>query len=168
MKHGGEDTGSLATSVDTTATMVAAARAAASRQASPIINDPFAEPLVGACGAELFERLASGDMEFADIGTAWMVDFLAARTRFFDNFLSGAFSSGIRQAVIVGSGLVSRRYRLGFPPDTVVYEIDRLAVIASKNGTLDRVCATPSTELRPVGVDRRQDSPANRVATGRI
>jgi methyltransferase (TIGR00027 family) len=149
----------LAPSVDTTATIAAAARAVASRQANPIINDPFAEVLVDACGAELFGRLASGDLEFVDIGTDWMVDFFAARARFFDGFFAGACSSGIRQAVIVGSGLDSRSYRLEFPSGTVVYEIDRPDVVAFKTGTLSRLGATPNAELRLVGVELRQDWP---------
>jgi methyltransferase (TIGR00027 family) len=159
MKPSCEDTWSLATCVDTTATMVAAARAAASRQANPIINDPFAEALVVASGAELFGRLASGDLEFADIGTDWLVDFFAARTRFFDGFFTGALASGIRQAVIVGSGLDSRSYRLEFPSGTVVYEIDRPDVVAFKNCTLTRLGATPNADLRPVGVELSQDWP---------
>jgi O-methyltransferase involved in polyketide biosynthesis len=43
-----DDTWDLATSVGATATLVAAARAAASREADALIDDPFAEPLVRA------------------------------------------------------------------------------------------------------------------------
>ena len=39
-----EDSWDLASSVGATATMVAAARAVASNDANPIINDPFAAP----------------------------------------------------------------------------------------------------------------------------
>jgi Leucine carboxyl methyltransferase len=134
----------LAPSVDATATVAAAARAVAGRQADPIINDPFAEVLVDACGAELFGRLVSGDLEFADIGTDWMVDFFAARARFFDGFFAGACCCGIRQVVIVGSGLDSGSYRLDFPSGTVVYEIDRPDVVAFATCTLSRLGATPT------------------------
>ena len=41
-----DDTWDLASSVGATATMVAAARAAATKRPQPVINDPFAEPLV--------------------------------------------------------------------------------------------------------------------------
>jgi hypothetical protein len=44
------DTWDLASSVGATATMVAAARAMASRADHPLIDDPFAEPLVRAVG----------------------------------------------------------------------------------------------------------------------
>lgn len=44
------DSWDLASSVGVTATMVAAYRAAATKAAQPVINDPFAEPLVRAEG----------------------------------------------------------------------------------------------------------------------
>jgi hypothetical protein len=48
MMQGEEDTWDLASSVGATATMVAAARAVATRTADPLITDPFAERLVRA------------------------------------------------------------------------------------------------------------------------
>ena len=51
------DTWDLATSVGATATMVAAARAIASKADNPLIDDRFAEPLVRAVGVELVARV---------------------------------------------------------------------------------------------------------------
>lgn len=48
--------------------MIATARALASRAENPLINDPFAEPLVRAVGIDLFTRLASGELRLEDIG----------------------------------------------------------------------------------------------------
>ncbi|MCV7379174.1 SAM-dependent methyltransferase [Mycobacterium alsense] len=160
MNRSDNDTWDLATSVGATATMVAAARAVATRQADAIINDPFAEPLVRAAGVELFARLASGDLEFADIETPWMMDYFAVRTRFFDGFFSTALSAGIRQAVIIGSGLDSRAYRLEWPPGSIAYEIDQPEVIEFKDSILTRLGATPATQLCTVGIDLRRDWPA--------
>jgi O-methyltransferase involved in polyketide biosynthesis len=56
------DTWDLASSVGATATMVAAARAAATRRPRPVITDEFAEPLVRAVGLDLFTRLAGGEL----------------------------------------------------------------------------------------------------------
>ncbi|OBI51733.1 SAM-dependent methyltransferase [Mycobacterium kyorinense] len=159
MQRSDNDTWNLATSVGATATMVAAARAAASRQADPIINDPFAEPLVHAAGIDLFTRLASGELEFADIETGWMMHYFAVRARFFDSFFPSALSAGIRQAVIVGSGLDSRAYRLEWPAGSIVYEIDQPEVIDFKNSVLTRMGATPATQLRTIGIDLRLDWP---------
>jgi methyltransferase (TIGR00027 family) len=159
MERNENDTWDVATSVGVTATMVASARAAASRQTNPIINDPFAEPLVRAAGVEMFTRLASGDLAFSDIGSGWFVDFFAVRARFFDGFFAEASSAGIRQAVIVASGLDSRAYRLKWPTDNVVYEIDQPAVIAFKSSTLFHLDALPTTELHTVHTDLRHDWP---------
>jgi methyltransferase (TIGR00027 family) len=163
MTRSGNDTWNLATSVGVTATMVAAARAAASRQACPIINDPFAELLVSAVGIDFFARLAGGDLDFAvvggDVGSGWMPEFFAVRARFFDDVLAAAGQEGIRQVAIVASGLDSRAYRLAWPTDTVVYEIDRPEVIEFKSSTLAKQGVDPTTHVRTVGVDLRQDWP---------
>jgi O-methyltransferase involved in polyketide biosynthesis len=55
------DTWDLANSVGATATMVAAARAAATKRPQPVIDDPFAEPLVRAVGIDVFTRIAAED-----------------------------------------------------------------------------------------------------------
>ena len=62
------DTWDLASSVGATATMVAAARAMASSTDDPLINDPFALPLVRAVGVAVFTRLADGDLRPEDLG----------------------------------------------------------------------------------------------------
>jgi O-methyltransferase involved in polyketide biosynthesis len=46
--------------------MVAAARAVATKAADPLINDPYAEPLVRAVGIDAFTRLISGEVDKAD------------------------------------------------------------------------------------------------------
>ena len=50
MERTDDDTWDLATSVGATATMVAAGRARATNALEPLIDDPFAEPLVRAVG----------------------------------------------------------------------------------------------------------------------
>jgi O-methyltransferase involved in polyketide biosynthesis len=61
------DTWDLASSVGATATGVAVGRALASRGVNPLINDPFAEPLVRAVGVDFFTRLASGELNPAEV-----------------------------------------------------------------------------------------------------
>lgn len=157
------DSWDLATTVGATATMVAAARAAASRRPDPIINDPLAEPLVRAVGVDFFVRLATGNIDFTDAGgdadSAWMPDVFAVRTLFFDAFLGAAWHDGIRQMVIMASGLDSRAYRLQWPTSTVVYEIDQPEVIEFKSATLTSLGALPTAPLRPVRIDLRDDWP---------
>ncbi|MDT5029769.1 MAG: hypothetical protein QOE61_6947 [Micromonosporaceae bacterium] len=52
MRRADNDTWDLASSVGATATMVAAARAVATRSPDPLVSDPFAEPLVKAVGID--------------------------------------------------------------------------------------------------------------------
>jgi len=158
------DTWDLASSVGATATMVAAARAAASRRPDPVINDPFAEPLVRAVGLDLFTKVASGELDFADVdddaGFPRMVDTFAARARFYDDYFAQAGATGLRQVVIVASGLDARPYRLPWPTGTTLYEIDQPEVIEFKTTTLAELGAVPRAEHRPVGIDLREDWPA--------
>jgi methyltransferase (TIGR00027 family) len=164
MKRDENDTWDLATSVGATATMVAAARAVASGRPGSVINDPFAEPLVRATGVDFFARLARGDLDFAnvggDVGTGWMPEVFAVRAKFFDAFFAAAGAKGIRQFVIVAAGLDSRSYRLSWPVQTTIYEVDQPEVVEFKQRTLAALGAAPTAELHAVGIDLRCDWPA--------
>ena len=69
-------------------------------------------------------------------------------------------TAGIRQAVILASGLDTRAYRLPWPAGTVVYEIDQPQVIDFKTNTLADLGANPTAERRTVSIDLRDDWPA--------
>jgi methyltransferase (TIGR00027 family) len=170
-----DDTWDLASSVGATATLVAAARAMAGRAQRPLIVDPFAEPLVRAVGVDLFTRLASGELDPADFGDdgsagpmsmTRMADNMAVRTRFFDEFFLDATNAGIRQAVILASGLDARAYRLAWPAGTTVYEVDQPEVIEFKTRALADQGAAPTADRRPVPIDLRDDWPAALQAAG--
>ncbi|WAC93992.1 class I SAM-dependent methyltransferase [Mycobacterium sp. Aquia_213] len=160
------DSWDLATSVGATATMVAAGRAVATKADKPLIDDPFAEPLVRAVGIEFLARWANGEIDAADIDgadEAWglqrMADLMSVRTPYFDAFFRDAMDAGIRQAVILASGLDARAYRLSWPDGAKVFEIDQPEVIQFKNSTLADLGAQPTTELRVVPIDLRHDWP---------
>ena len=167
------DTWDLASSVGATATMVAAARAMASKADDPLIDDPFAEPLVRAVGVDFFSRLVTGELRPEDIdsdtesvGVQRMADSMAVRTKFFDAFFLTATEGGIRQAVILASGLDSRAYRLAWPAGTTVYEIDQPDVIEFKTRTLGELGAEPTAERRTVAMDLRYDWPSALIEEG--
>src|ERR1700761_6701438 len=167
------DTWDLATSVGATATMVAAARAVATKADNPLINDQFAEPLVRAVGVDFLTRWASGDLDAADVDaedSSWklqqMPDAMAARTRFFDAFFHDATEAGVRQAVILASGLDARAYRLDWPTGMTVFEVDQPEVIAFKTETLAELGAAPTTDRRTVAIDLRNDWPAALTEAG--
>lgn len=162
MSRTDSDSWDPASSVGTTATMVAAARAIASREEDPLFDDPYAAPLVRAVGIDFFTSLVDGGIEGDDIdgaGADFMARMIAVRTRFFDDFFLTSTGGGIRQAVILASGLDSRSYRLPWPDGTVVYELDQPQVIEFKTATMSSLGAAPAAQLRTIGVDLREDWP---------
>jgi methyltransferase (TIGR00027 family) len=167
------DTWDLATSVGATATMVAAARAIATKADTPLINDRFAEPLVRAVGVDFLTKLATGELAAADVDddeAPWKLEHMpiamAVRTRFFDAFFRAATQAGIRQAVILASGLDARAYRLDWPAGMTVFEVDQPQVIAFKTTTLADLGAEPTTDRRTVAIDLRNDWPAALIEAG--
>jgi methyltransferase (TIGR00027 family) len=185
------DTWDLASSVGATATMVAAARAMATTAENPLINDPFADPLVRAVGVDFFTRLVTGELRPEDldsssesVGMQRMTDNMAVRTKFFDDFFltatgggnsagatgggnsADATEGGIRQAVILASGLDARAYRLAWPTGTTVYEIDQPEVIEFKTRTLADLGAGPTAKRRTVAMDLRYDWPSALIEEG--
>src|SRR3984893_2114897 len=170
-----DDTWDLASSVGATATMVAAARAQATNDPKPLINDPFARPLVEAVGIDLLTRMVRGEVTLAELddeqtrGVRRMKDNMAARTKFFDEFFldatgggnsaEAAASGNIREGVLLAPALAARAYRLPWPASTVVYEIDQPEVIAFKTTTLAGFGAEPTADRRTVAIDLRQDWP---------
>jgi methyltransferase (TIGR00027 family) len=159
------DSWDLATSVGATATMVASGRARATRDG--LIDDRFAEPLVRAVGVGFFTRWAGGELDSVEVdvpGAPWgmrrMTDMLAARTRYIDAFFSEAAAAGIRQVVILASGLDARGYRLRWAPGTTLFEIDQPRVIEFKTATIAELGAEPTADVRAVPIDLRHDWPA--------
>ena len=156
------DTWDLASSVGATATGVAASRALATKQPIPLITDPYADALVKAVGLEHCNKIADGELDYGDdplFNLQQMCEQIAVRTRFFDDFFIGAASAGIQQAVILASGLDTRAYRLPWPREAVVFELDQPQVIAFKSGVLESLGARPAADRRPVPIDLRDDWP---------
>ena len=161
-----DDSWDLASSVGATATMVAAARAMAANSADPLISDPLAERLVRAVVIDFFARLASGQLDPAGtddapvLGVRRMVDVMAVRSRYFDEFFAHAAEAGLRQAVILASGLDSRAYRLSWPTGTTVFEIDQPGVMEFKTRAMAELGVAPTADHRIVAIDLRRDWPA--------
>jgi methyltransferase (TIGR00027 family) len=160
-----DDSWDLASSVGATATMVAASRALASQGPDALLDDPLADPLVRAVGLPPFIRLLDGEVSLDDDddpsqARSSRIEQMTVRTRFFDDFFLSATEAGIRQAVILASGLDTRAYRLPWPAGTVVYEIDQPQVIDFKTNTLADLGANPTAERRTVSIDLREDWPA--------
>jgi methyltransferase (TIGR00027 family) len=88
-----------------------------------------------------------------------MVDFMACRTAFFDEFFLDAANAGVRQVVILAAGLDARAWRLPWPDGTNVYELDQPKVLEFKSSTLRQHGAHPASNQVNVPVDLRHDWP---------
>ncbi|WP_445162592.1 class I SAM-dependent methyltransferase [Mycobacterium sp. Dal123C01] len=170
-----DDTWDIKTSVGSTAVMVAAARAIETEQPDALIHDPYARLLVNNAGAEIiWEAMLDPEVvakiEAIDEESAarihHMRGYQAVRTHFFDAYFADAVAAGIRQIVILASGLDSRAYRLDWPAGTTVYEIDQPQVLDYKSSTLAESGVTPSADRREVAIDLREDWPAALRAAG--
>jgi methyltransferase (TIGR00027 family) len=169
MSRAENDTWDLASSVGATATAVAAQRAMASQGPDPLLDDPWADPLVRAVGTDTLIKLIDGERGNNDdplLNRQAVNQQITVRTRYFDDFFLQATASGISQAVILASGLDTRAYRLPWPAGTVVYEIDQPEVIEFKTRTLAGLGAEPTAQRRTVAIDLRDDWPSALLAAG--
>jgi methyltransferase (TIGR00027 family) len=165
MARADDDNWDLASSVGATATMVAAGRAMVTKAPDGLIDDPFADPLVRAVGVDFFTKMLDGELELESVENfsadrmQAMIHGMGVRTKYFDEYFARATDNGVRQAVILASGLDARAYRLPWPDGTVVYEIDQPQVIEFKTTTLAGIGAEPSATRRTVAIDLRADWP---------
>ncbi len=139
-----------------TGLLVAAIRARESIRADRLFTDPFADKLAGEAGHRILDAAlaTSGDRSTMQI---------VVRTRFWDDALLDA-SSSCRQVVLVAAGMDARAYRLSWPADTTVFELDQPAVIAAKNSLLAE--DNPRCTRVPIGVDLADDWPSALTAAG--
>lgn len=165
------DTWDITELVGATALGVAASRAVETAGSDPLIRDEFAGMLVSSAGPAW--------AQLTDPGLAWLdgdphgqrvhrlgVDYQAVRTHFFDAYFADAVGAGIRQVVILAAGLDARAYRLDWPTDTAVYEIDQPKVLEYKSAVLQSHNAEPAARRYPVPVDLRDDWQAALEAAG--
>src|SRR5258708_4938210 len=75
-------------------------------------------------------------------------------------------SAGPAWARLAAAELDSRAFRLNWPADTAVYEIDQPKVLEDKTGILERHGAVAVASRRPVPVDLRDDWPAALTVAG--
>ncbi len=165
MTRTGDDSWDVASSVGTTAVMVAAGRAMASAAPGALVDDPFAAPLVRAVGIDFFTKMIDGELDRSVLGDVpaeraqAMVNGMAVRAKFFDDCALASTAAGARQVVILASGLDARAYRLPWPDGTAVFELDQPDVISFKTSTLADLGAKPTATRRAIPIDLRDDWP---------
>ncbi|WP_328324316.1 class I SAM-dependent methyltransferase [Streptomyces sp. NBC_00455] len=134
--------------VSHTAQWTAAARALESERTDALFQDPHARPLAGRHGFDLLEQHPAGGL----------VDFVAIRTHYLDRAIEAACRDGeVRQVALVACGLDTRAFRLPWPRDAVVYELDHGDLLDAKQERLDELSAEPAVRRVPVAVDLAQD-----------
>jgi methyltransferase (TIGR00027 family) len=161
------DSWDITESVGSTALGVAAARAAETESENPLIQDPFARAFLEAAGDGMWSLMANPtrSAELTDLDPDLlarmqvMIDFMAVRTAYFDEYFLNGVGSGVRQVVILAAGLDARAWRLPWPDGTAVYELDQAKVLEFKSTTLRNRGAHPTSRLISVAVDLRQDWP---------
>ncbi|MGZ4529573.1 MAG: class I SAM-dependent methyltransferase [Mycobacterium sp.] len=164
------DSWDITTSVGATALFVAAARALEANKPNPLVVDPYAEMFCRAVGGEWADVLdgnAPQNKLMSDFGEHF-VNYQAARTKYFDDYFYAAADAGVRQIVIPASGLDSRAYRLAWPEETVVFELDQPQVLQFKRDVLTDRGEASTAERREIPVDLREDWPGALLESGFI
>lgn len=168
-----DDTWDITESVGATALSVARARAVESASASRLFTDPYAEFFVEAAvaagwrppfAAETLAQVTGDPVVTAQMQA--MAAYIAARTRYFDEFFTTAGANGIDQVVILAAGLDTRAWRLPWISGTAIYELDQPKVLEFKAAVLARHHAQPGAHYVPVPVDLRHDWPEALRASG--
>ncbi|MBV9847648.1 MAG: SAM-dependent methyltransferase [Kutzneria sp.] len=129
------------------------ARADESRRPDRLFDDRLAAAFVHATGSESF---LFAENERARLLRA-MGDYLAIRTRFFDDYLRQACRQGCRQVVLVAAGLDTRSFRLRLPVGVRVFELDRSDVLDFKEKVLADEAPTPSCQRIVLRTDLADD-----------
>ena len=150
-----DDEWDIVTGVGYTALLVAGWRALHAMSAQPLVRDDYAKDFITASADPYLMSLLAdpGTSE----GTTAFPRLYGVQTRFFDEFFSSAADRGIRQAVIVAAGLDSRAYRLNWPSDTTVFEVDQPKVLEFKRRVLAERAAEPTAHREEVPADLRDD-----------
>ena len=136
--------------VGNTARWIAASRAKESELALPLFSDPYARELSGEAGFELQRhmRVAMGAQgDGPDL-------YLSIRTKFLDDALLNAVRTrALHQVVILAAGMDTRAFRIPWPSDVKVFEVDRDEIFDHKEAVLGRAGASPSCDRHVVRAD---------------
>ncbi|MEV4360149.1 SAM-dependent methyltransferase [Nonomuraea sp. NPDC004186] len=146
------------TGIGATALGVALLRAQESERPDRLFDDPYARRFLQAVAPDSTPWAAGASPATARFLQA-MAEQVAVRTRFFDRALLNATAQGCDQVVLVACGLDARAFRLPWPPDTTIFELDFADVLTFKSAVLARHHATPACQRIEVAADLRQDWP---------
>jgi methyltransferase (TIGR00027 family) len=165
----------VASGVGFTALLAAAGRAVEAGREQALVRDPYAAAFVRAARLPRPMPL-SPEAADADASFPWAdgSQYIAVRSRFFDDYLAAAVSApapgsadaAIRQVVLLAAGLDARAFRMEWPAGVTVLEVDAPQVLAFKAGVLADDGARAACSRREVGADLRADWTAELLAAG--
>ncbi|MEV1065387.1 SAM-dependent methyltransferase [Streptomyces sp. NPDC050263] len=134
--------------VSYTAQWMAAARALESEREDALYVDPLARDLAEPKGFELIDRYAGGGL----------LPFITIRTRYLDDAIADLLADGtVHQVVLIAAGMDTRAFRLDWPDDVDVYEVDHGPLIQEKRRRLDALGAKPTVRRHEVSADLTQE-----------
>jgi methyltransferase (TIGR00027 family) len=157
----------LPAGIGRTALGVAMIRALESQRPDRLFDDPYAKVFLAAAPGVFDEQVrATTD----DAGTTSLGAVLAAntalRTRFYDDQLLAAAGAGVRQVVLLAAGLDTRAYRLAWPADLRLYELDLPEMLDFKAATLAGSAAVARCGRVAVPADLREGWAGALLAAG--
>ncbi|WP_110943942.1 class I SAM-dependent methyltransferase [Streptomyces niger] len=148
-----------------TAVGVARVRALETEREDALFRDPLAQAFAAAGG--LWPSSPPRPDDEAARRRRLAVSFsIVVRTNFLDDLLRQASASGIRQVVLLGAGMDSRAFRMNWPEDTRLFEVDTAAPLAFKASVLRQERAVARCERITVPVDLHEDWPGALTAAG--
>ena len=131
---------------------VAAQRVRESERTDRLFFDPLAPALSGEEGMaalQLSEKYNPRHEETAN--------YIAIRTRFFDDVAQHDATAGARQIVLPAAGMDARAYRISWPDGTTLYEIDHPELLAAKEKILQAQLRVPECRRVTISADLTQD-----------
>lgn len=120
-----------------------------------MFDDPFAAAFVAAM-PDAYADASTRSAEAREVG-ARLAAHVVVRTKFYDDYLLDATSSGIRQVVLLAAGLDTRAFRLPWPEGTTVVEVDLPETLAFKEQVLTERNSMPTCHRHVVVADLTAD-----------
>jgi methyltransferase (TIGR00027 family) len=135
--------------IEKTSLWVAGIRAIETERENPLFQDLFARQLVGEDYLSDLRRNIANEPH--------MPPAIEVRTRWIDDEIILAAQHGVHQVIILAAGMDARAYRLPWPENTKLYEIDHPDVLENKQAKLTNL--SPRCTRYPLSIDLREDWP---------
>jgi methyltransferase (TIGR00027 family) len=117
-----------------------------------ICYDPIARSLVNPVSFFLSKVTIDSGI-YARLVAAGAIEFIIARERYIDDFLTACLDEGLDQVVLLGAGFDTRAYRIAGIEQTRVFEVDYPATQAAKLQRLKKILDPLPGHVSFVSVD---------------